>query len=123
MSNIIDSIQLSGTVYQIQGSGGGVPESVFTAYTASTDSRIGEDEEVTAAALNALDEKIDSISGGGNPTVEVTQAEYDAMVSAGTVRSRARRRVLRGMVRASLLRSRLRHADRRADDAGRRQRA
>ncbi|WP_295590136.1 hypothetical protein [uncultured Methanobrevibacter sp.] len=85
MSNIIDSIQLSGTTYQIQGSGGGVPENVFTAYTASTDSRIGEDEEVTAAALNALDEKIDSISGGGNPTVEVTQAEYDAMVSAGTV--------------------------------------
>ena len=44
MSNIIDSIQLSGTTYQIQGSG-----------------------------------------GGGNPTVEVTQAEYDAMVTAGTV--------------------------------------
>ena len=65
--------------------GGGVPESVFTAYTASTDSRIGEDEEVTAAALNALDEKIDSISGGGNPTVELTQAQYDAMVTAGTV--------------------------------------
>ena len=85
MSNIIDSIQLSGTTYQIQGSGGGVPESVFTAYTASTDSRIGDDEEVTAAALNALDEKIDSISGGGNPTVEVTQAQYDAMVTAGTV--------------------------------------
>ena len=45
MSNIIDSIQLSGTVYTIQGSGG----------------------------------------GSGNPTVEVTQAEYDALVSAGTV--------------------------------------
>lgn len=42
MSNIIDSIQVSGTVYQIQGS-------------------------------------------GGNPTVELTQAEYDALVSAGTV--------------------------------------
>lgn len=45
MSNIIDSIQLSGTVYTIQGSGG----------------------------------------GSGNPTVELTQAEYDALVSAGTV--------------------------------------
>ena len=44
MSNIIDSIQLSGTTYQIQGSG-----------------------------------------GGGNPTVELTQAEYDALVTAGTV--------------------------------------
>lgn len=85
MSNIIDSIKLSGVTYDLVGSGGGVPENVFTAYTASTDSRIGEDEEVTAAALNALDEKIDSISGGGNPTVEVTQAEYDAMVTAGTV--------------------------------------
>ncbi len=45
MSNYIDSIQLSGTVYTIQGSGG----------------------------------------GSGNPTVELTQAEYDALVSAGTV--------------------------------------
>lgn len=44
MSNIIDSIQLSGTVYTIQGSG-----------------------------------------GGGSPTVELTQAEYDALVTAGTV--------------------------------------
>ena len=45
MSNYIDSIQLSGTVYTIQGSGG----------------------------------------GSGNPTVELTQAEYNALVSAGTV--------------------------------------
>ena len=44
MSNIIDSIQLSGVTYTIQGSG-----------------------------------------GGGNPTVELTQAEYDALVTAGTV--------------------------------------
>ena len=43
-NNIIDSIQLSGTVYTIQGTG-----------------------------------------GGGSPTVELTQAEYDALVSAGTV--------------------------------------
>ncbi|MBO7694741.1 MAG: hypothetical protein J6T10_19160 [Methanobrevibacter sp.] len=45
MSNIIDSIQVSGVTYAIQGSGG----------------------------------------GSGNPTVELTQAEYDALVSAGTV--------------------------------------
>lgn len=44
MSNIIDSIQLSGVTYAIQGSG-----------------------------------------GGGNPTVELTQAQYDALVTAGTV--------------------------------------
>ena len=84
MSNIIDSIQLSGTTYQIQGSGGGgVPESAFTAYTAATDARIAEDEEVTAAALNDLNERISGISG--NNVVEVTQAQYDALVSGGTV--------------------------------------
>ncbi len=83
MSNIIDSIQLSGTTYQIQGSGGGVPESAFTAYTAATDARIAEDEEVTAAALNELNEAISGISG--NNVIELTQAEYDALVTAGTV--------------------------------------
>lgn len=45
MSNYIDSIQLSGTVYTL---------------SAQT-------------------------SGGGNPTVELTQAEYEALVTAGTV--------------------------------------
>jgi len=75
MSNIIDSIQLSGVTYQIQGSGGGgVPESTFTAYTATTDERISQDEEVTAAGLNALNDKI-------TPTVELTQAQYDALVN------------------------------------------
>lgn len=44
MSNIIDSIKLSGVTYTIQGSG-----------------------------------------GGGNPTVELTQAQYDSLVTAGTV--------------------------------------
>lgn len=44
MSNIIDSIQLSGTVYTLSAQ-----------------------------------------SSGGSPTVELTQAEYDALVSAGTV--------------------------------------
>lgn len=38
--------------------GGGVPESAFTAYTASTDSRIAEDEEVTAAAFNEIEGRI-----------------------------------------------------------------
>lgn len=47
MSNIIDSIQLSGTVYTL---------------SAQT-------------------------SGGGNPTVELTQAQYDALVTAGTVQA------------------------------------
>lgn len=97
MSNIIDSIQLSGVTYTIQGSGGGgVPESAFTAYTAATDARIAEDEEVTAAGLNAINDRLsedeevtaaafnelnEAISGiSGNNVVELTQAEYDALV-------------------------------------------
>lgn len=44
MSNIIDSVQLSGVTYTLSAQ-----------------------------------------SSGGNPTVELTQAEYDALVSAGTV--------------------------------------
>lgn len=74
--------------------------SAFTSYSAATDARISEDEEVTAAALNALnDGKQDTliagsgitISGnvisaeGGNLVVELTQAEYDELVSGGTV--------------------------------------
>ena len=47
MSNIIDSIQLSGVTYTL---------------SAQT-------------------------SGGGNPTVELTQAQYDALVTAGTVQA------------------------------------
>ena len=47
MSNIIDSIQLSGVTYTL---------------SAQT-------------------------SGGGNPTVELTQAMYDALVTAGTVQA------------------------------------
>lgn len=46
MSNIIDSIQVSGVTYTIQGSG-----------------------------------------GGGNPTVELTQAEYNALVESGAVQT------------------------------------
>lgn len=75
MSNIIDSIQLSGTVYTLsaQTEGGGVPESTFTAYTAATDERISQDEEVTAAGLNALNdaiqEKQDQLSAGTNITI------------------------------------------------------
>ena len=41
-------------------------------------SKIDEVEEVTAAGLNALNDKI-------NPTVELTQAQYNALVSGGTV--------------------------------------
>ena len=72
--------------------------SAFTSYSAATDARISEDEEVTAAGLNALNESLSgkqdtliagsgiTISGnvisaeGGNLVIELTQAEYDALV-------------------------------------------
>lgn len=60
--------------------GGGVPESAFTAYTAATDARLAEDEEVTAAALNTLNTAL-----GGFKLQGITQAAYDALVSGGTV--------------------------------------
>lgn len=75
MSNVIDSIKVSGTVYTLsaQTEGGGVPESAFTAYTASTNERISQDEEVTAAALNVLNESLsgkqDTLSAGTNITI------------------------------------------------------
>ena len=57
-------------------------EQVTAAALNDINDRVSEDEEVTAAALNYLNEHG---GGGGNPTVELTQAEYDALVSAGTV--------------------------------------
>jgi hypothetical protein len=82
MSNIIDKIQLSGVTYDIGGSG-----SVSTAITSGDTNAVAggavydkfdEVEQVTAAALNELNDKV-------NPTVELTQAQYDALVTAGTV--------------------------------------
>ncbi|MBR2558624.1 MAG: hypothetical protein IKE95_09720 [Methanobrevibacter sp.] len=71
-NNYIDKIQVSGVTYDI-GGGGGIPESAFTAYTASTDIRISQDEEVTAAALNELNEAVsgkqDTLSAGTNITI------------------------------------------------------
>lgn len=78
MSNIIDSIKLSGTVYTLsaQTEGGGVPESAFTAYTASTNERISQDEEVTAAGLNALNDNF-----GGLKLLKLSQAAYDSLAT------------------------------------------
>ena len=70
---------------QDQLGGGGLPESAFTAYTASTDARLAEDEEVTAASLNALndaiDDKADASDLGGLKLVQLTQAQYDALTT------------------------------------------
>lgn len=40
---------------------GKVDTTAYTAYSAATDSRLAEDEEVTAAGLNALNDRIDAI--------------------------------------------------------------
>ena len=78
-------------VYDALQEGGGVPESAFTAYTASTDERISEDEEVTAAGLNALNNalsgKQDTLSAGTNITISgnVISAEGGGKaISGGT---------------------------------------
>ena len=64
---------------------GKVNTSTYNTYTAATDSRIAEDEEVTAAALNALngeiDEKADAADLGGLSLVRLTQSEYDDLVT------------------------------------------
>ena len=92
MSNIIDSIQLSGVTYTIQGSGGGgIPESAFTAYTAATDSRISEDEEVTSAALNALDDRLSEdeevTAAGLNTLNEAVSGKQDTLVSGTNIKT------------------------------------
>ena len=118
MSNVIDSIQLSGTVYTI-GSGGGITSgevqtmidenisgktdtTAFTAHTSDSAIHVtSSDKSTWSAKQDALvsGENIKTInnesilgsgnitiqSGGGSPTVELTQAEYDALVTAGTV--------------------------------------
>lgn len=71
--------------------GGGVPESAFTAYTASTDARLDEDEEVTAAALNslndALSDKADTsafTAHTADTTIHTTSAEKTSWNGAVT---------------------------------------
>ncbi len=76
-NNIIDSIRLSGTTYQIQGGSIAVDTELDSVSTNPVQNKviynkIDEVEEVTAAGLNALNDKI-------NPTVELTQAEYEAL--------------------------------------------
>ena len=60
-----------------------VETSAYTAYTAATDARLSEDEEVTAAALNALNTATaaNTTALGGLKLVSLTQAQYDALVT------------------------------------------
>ena len=53
---------------------GKMDTSAFNTYSASTDARLDEDEEVTAAALNTL-----STALGGFKLVSISQADYDLL--------------------------------------------
>lgn len=87
MSNIINKIRLSGTDYTLSATTSGITsgevQTMIDESISGFTERFAEDEEVTAAALNDLNERISGISG--NNVVELTQAEYDALVSGGTV--------------------------------------
>ena len=50
--------------------------SVFNTYSAATDARFEEDEEVTAAALNVLNDNF-----GGLKLQQITQSAYDALTT------------------------------------------
>lgn len=68
------------------GGGGGVPESAFTAYTAATDARLDEDEEVTSAALNELNDALDDKADTSAVTASISAAvsgKQDTLI-AGT---------------------------------------
>ena len=80
MSNIINKIRLSGTDYTLSAttSGGvtsGEVETMISAATSGYTARFAEDEEVTAAGLNALNDKFDGLQ-----LKKLTQAQYDVTV-------------------------------------------
>ena len=55
--------------------------------SANTISLSGKQDTLSAGTGISISGNVISASGGGNATVELTQAEYDALVSAGTVAS------------------------------------
>lgn len=67
----------------LQEGGGGLPESAFTTYTAATEVRLAEDEEVTAAALNSLNDATaaNTTALGGLKLVQLTQVQYDNLAT------------------------------------------
>ena len=93
MTNIIDSIQLSGTVYTIQGSGGTVSSAITSGDTnavagGAVYDKFDEVEQVTARALNSLSEADevtaralidlnDKIGSGGG----ITSGEVQTMIN------------------------------------------
>ena len=66
-----DGIDITNDVISVTGK---VETSDFNTYTAATNSRLSEDEEVTAAGLNAVNEKFDGLK-----LKKLTQQQYDAL--------------------------------------------
>jgi len=87
MSNIINKIRLSGTDYTISAttSGGITSGEVQTMINESISGK--QDTLSAGTGISIVDNVISATGGGGGGTsaVEVTQAQYDALVSGGTV--------------------------------------
>ncbi len=74
---VYDAIPTGGT--------GGVSESTFSAYTAATDSRLSEDEEVTAAALNALNESLSGKQDTLVSSVNIKTINNESILGSGNI--------------------------------------
>ena len=68
-----DGIDITNDVISVTGK---MDTSTFNTYSASTDARLSEDEEVTAAGLNALNDKF-----GGMKLVQISESDYEALVT------------------------------------------
>ena len=96
MSNIIDSIQLSGVTYAIQGSGGGITSgevqtminenisgktdvSAFTAHTSNTTIHTPSTSAVTSGSTDVVESGAVYEQMGGLKLVKLTQSAYDAL--------------------------------------------
>jgi len=68
------------------GGGGGVTPEEFEAYSAATDSRIAEDEEVTAAGLNAINDRLsedEEVTAAGLNAINDRLSEDEEVTAAG----------------------------------------
>lgn len=88
MSNIIDSIRLSGTTYELQdlSVSGKVDSSVYTAFTASTDTALSNKVSTSAVTSAVTSGSTDVLTSGGAYTqfggmklVKLTESEYQAL--------------------------------------------
>lgn len=68
-----DGIDITNDVISVTGK---TDTTTYNTYTAATNSRLSEDEEVTAAGLNALNDNF-----GGMKLVKLSEAEYNALAT------------------------------------------